>query len=194
MSDIGRPSREQMEYYYDHNRAYFDSMAEHYKEADPDYYEKVILPVKREAPYRAGYDDNKAKKGLVIISAIMVLLVGLAAAMISFFMMDSEVENPVDQKLEQLEENNSDGTNKQIKSPIESLLEERKSTGDDNSVREMNTYEKGMFYYDMGEHDKALTYFKQVPEGDDNYNDAQEKIAEISDNQNNGRDGGPAPK
>ena len=146
MSDIGRPSREQMEYYYDHNRTYFDSMAEHYKDLDPDYYEKVILPVKREAPYRAGYDDNKAKKGLFIIAAIMVLIVGLAAAMISFFMMDVDEKNPVDKQLEQLEENNSDGTNKQIKSPIESLLEERKSGSEDNSIREMNTYEKGMFY------------------------------------------------
>lgn len=192
MTDIGRPSREQMEYYYDHNRSYFESMAEHYKEADPDYYDKVIAPVKREAPYRAGYDDNKAKKGLFVIAAVMVLLVGLAAAMISFFMMDVDEKNPVDEILEQNE--NNDGTNRQIKSPIESTLEKREVPGGDNSVREMSTYEKGIFYYDMGEKDKALNYFKQVPEGDDNYNDAQEKITEISDNQNNGRDGGPAPK
>jgi hypothetical protein len=188
MSVSGKPSREQLEEHYKTSRKYFDDMAEHYKETDPDYYHSTIAPIIRKHRYSnaAGYDETTAKRSMALTVVAVLVLVGVAMGVFFILSTSSEEPNPVDKMYEQMEKGlNEDGTQKapapirETQRTIESdpSLQDGTEEGlDDN----MSDFEKGVFYYDQAAYGQAASYFGKVKPGDPNYDDAQKYISEIS--------------
>lgn len=185
MSSTGKPSREQLEEYYKTSRKYFDDMAEHYKESDPDYYNSTIVPIIRKNKYSdsAGYDEATAKRSMTLTVVAVLVLVGVAMG--AFFLISSEREepNPVDELYEKL---NEDGTQKtpapirETQRTIESPNDPSTDGTEEGVDGSMTDYDKGVFYYEQEAYDQAMEYFGKVKPGDTYYDHAQKYISEIS--------------
>lgn len=184
MSVSGKPSREQLEEHYKTSRKYFDDMAEHYKETDPDYYNSTIVPIIRKNRYSnaAGYDETTAKRSMALTVAAVLVLVGVAMAVFFIISPDREEPNPVDKMYEQM---NEDGTQK-APAPIR---ETQRTIEPDPSLQDgteegldgdMSDFDKGVFYYDQAAYGQAASYFGKVKPGDPNYDQAQKYISNIS--------------
>lgn len=83
------PSKEELENYWKTSRAYFDELAEHYKTADPEYYEKFIVPFYGfgASLYKPGSDFpsagvRKSSPALSIAISVALLLIGLIAGLV----------------------------------------------------------------------------------------------------------------
>src|SRR5690349_21552832 len=84
------PSKQELEMYWQNSRQYFDELAAHYKQNDPQYYKEYIEPFCTN-PFRGSSQTTKssgssAKPVLVVILAVMILFVGIGAVAVYFFM------------------------------------------------------------------------------------------------------------
>ena len=180
MDTSGKPSREQLEQHYKNSRKYFDDMAEHYKESDPEYYNSMIVPIIRRNRYSdaAGYNPNsKRAMAITITSAVVVL--GMAMGIFFLIAPEAEQQNPVDKMLEKVEDEPSK-TNAPLREINPGKTKDPSLNENIKADENMTDYEKGVFYYDQGGYDMALQYFGKVKPGTDNYDAAQKYISEIS--------------
>jgi hypothetical protein len=174
MSQSG-PSHEELENYYKNSRSYFDELAKHYYETDRAYYDKYIAPFY--GPFSGIVPGNKAAASRITIlaAAILIAVIGAAAA----FFLAVETENPKEQKkIEDVEER------------IPKSKEDKKVTKDpdSNKKKTLSDYEKGIEFYNLEDYSGAERYFRRVPKSDKNYEDAQEKLEEIKELRNTGKD------
>jgi tetratricopeptide (TPR) repeat protein len=176
MDTRGKPSKEQLQEYYNTSRKYFDELAEHYENTEPEYYRSVILPIKRKG-YFIG-DGNNGGRGIFVVVIAVFLLVG---ASVGVFLMLAEPEktyNPVDEYYEQIEQKSGKETRT---NPVRETRTPVNSDGTEKNTDGMTNFEKGEFYYEQQAYNQALEYLKMVSPDDENYAQAQKYIDEINE-------------
>lgn len=160
--ESGRPSKEQIDYYYKTSRKYFDSLALKYLQEDKAFYNN----------YFAHYYHGKTKKQYptqlkVLIFAGVIFLFAAGVFVLTLFLQKEP-------KVYSLENNI---TEKKPVSNIESLSENQL---DSMNLSYMKTdFEKGTYFYNLGEYEKAKPYFEKVEKSDSDYQFAQDVLKSI---------------
>lgn len=86
------PSKEQLENLFKTSRKYFDELAKEYYAKDRDFYNKNFAPFYSN-PLLRTKSSNKSKMA-VIAASVTALLIGLASALIMFFIQDNAEDKP----------------------------------------------------------------------------------------------------
>lgn len=180
MSTIGKPSREQMEEYFNTNRKHFDELAEHYKNVDPDYYKSVVLPVKRRGFFAIGDDERSAGRGMALVAVAVFVLVGISVGVFLLLATPDTEYNPVDEYYKQNEQQNSTNPDQRTTPLRETRTPVNNISGNDGTEG-MSNFEKGEFYYEQSAYNQALEYLRQVTPDDENFDQAQKYISEIDE-------------
>lgn len=160
--ESGRPSKEQIDYYYKTSRKYFDSLALKYLQEDKAFYNN----------YFAHYYHGKTKKqyptqikALIFAGVIFLFVSGIFVSTL-FLKNEPQVyttENTIAEKNEV--------------SNIENLSV---NALDSMNLSYMKTdFEKGTYFYNLGEYDKAKPYFEKVEKSDSDYRFAQDVLKSI---------------
>jgi hypothetical protein len=90
-----KPSKEQLEIYFRNSRKYFDSLAEHYKKTDPEYYNKVMKPVMYKNYFNQSSGGSKPGRPVMVFAIAVLLLIAGAAAAVFFAVSESGDINTV---------------------------------------------------------------------------------------------------
>ena len=162
------PSKQELESYWQNSRQYFDMLADHYRQTDPEYYSEFIKPfynnsfISSSSGSASGSGGNNTGKARLILFAAMTLMIGLGAAV---FLLLSTSE-PDNKKIERMEKVAPDTD------------ENRISTGDKEKTRlDTNIYfKRGMDFYRQEKYVLAERFLKKVPEPDKHYSEAREKL------------------
>ncbi|HLT23625.1 MAG TPA: hypothetical protein VK004_00730 [Ignavibacteria bacterium] len=179
MNTSGKPTREQLEKYYETTRQYFDDLAAHYKETDPEYYKSVVQPVQRKGWF-SGDDDNSAKRGMILVAVAVFLLVGTSVGVFLLLSAPEDSYNPVDEYYKQQQQQNSTNPD-QRRTPLRETRSPVNTESGNDGTEGMSNFEKGEFYYEQQAYNQALEYLGQVTPGDENYDRAQKYISEINE-------------
>ncbi|MCI0449852.1 MAG: hypothetical protein L0Y79_08715 [Chlorobi bacterium] len=162
------PSKEELEMYWKSSRQYFDELAAHYKTADPDYYNKFILPFYTN-PFIAASSGKKSGGARAIVLSMAAFAVVLIAGIAVFFISYSESDKTDNRK-----------TEKKIESPGEDVKENTKTSDDDmKDVFPSDDFLLGSKYLAEKDYDKAEEYLKKIKPGDKDYEQAQQLLKSI---------------
>jgi hypothetical protein len=85
------PSREELSNYFKNSRQYFDELAQHYKDTDPEYYREFIEPFYRNPFYSGSSNQKGCGLRFVFISIALVMIGGIA--LIVFFVIQQQQES-----------------------------------------------------------------------------------------------------
>lgn len=183
------PSKQELEMYWKNSRQYFDELANHYRQTDPEYYQKYIAPFYANPfvsqPQTFGMQQNPGSSGgsklFSVMIALVLLIAGIGAA--AYFMIRSE--NYSEEQSRSVEKETQ-----QQKQNIDPKPEINKTEPEENPapVEPSAEYEKGIEYFSKKEFDKAEDHLKKVPADDPNYNNAQRMLKFIRANKESGRD------
>ncbi|MFA5404210.1 MAG: hypothetical protein WC358_04690 [Ignavibacteria bacterium] len=156
------PTKEELANYFKNNRKYFDELAHHYKQTDPEYYNKYIASFYR-TPYISAGGKRTAKPVIAILAAsLSVFIMGI----VLFFMVNQKsLDEDINYDKEEI--------GNDIESDNINMLDTL------SNLRELGDYEKGILYYELEEYGKAVKFFEKVPESSPLYKDARKKIVEM---------------
>jgi len=179
------PSKQELEMYWNNSRQYFDELAKHYQETDPEYYKKHILPFYNN-PFQNTYTAQNKRSGskaavLFVVIAVFAIL-GIGAAGLFFVLSDSssdfieeqtkKVEESIigkDSKEFETIEKEPEGNTKDSK---ETVVDEEDSDGlssDDHFI-------VGSKKIAEKDYDKAEYHLKKVKKGTQYYEQSQELL------------------
>lgn len=165
----GKPSKEQLDYYYKKSRKYFDELAREYYKNDREYYDKNF------ASYYGFRNFNwrrKPKISLALLLGIFGFIAGVGFVSY-FFMKDSSPKNNYYKKSVVDER----GAKSLDDSKIENASVDKL---DSMNLSYMKTdFEKGTYYYNLGEYDKAKPYFENIDKNDKDYYFARDVLKAI---------------
>jgi hypothetical protein len=166
------PSKEELANYFRNNRKYFDDLANHFRQSDPEYYNQYIAPF-----YGSSFTAISSKKaGRPIIALIVGVFFLMTSGIIVFFVLQttSKTDNTFDE--EKVRNVNSENTDPEIeiKSGYQKMLDTMPA------IKNLGDYEKGIMYYNLGDYKNAEKFLKKVPESSIMHKDAEEKLKDIS--------------
>jgi len=177
------PSKQELEMYWQSSRQYFDELAEHYKQNDPEYYKEFILPFYSN-PFRTGSGSASGKKSgcgarTIIAIALMLFIAGLGAAI--FFLMYEQENSSTDKKKDSEYRRETETKQETIITDSISGIAPVEETDPETSIH----YRRGLKLFEQKEYKLAERYLKRVPQNDPNYEDAQRllKIIDALDKQ-----------
>lgn len=158
------PSKEELKNYWNTSREYFDELARHYRESDPEYYREYIAPFYSNPLYGAGGKSGQSGRSVrgILVSVIFFLVIGAGAA---FFLIQSERESGTEPQTEKV-------------NPLEESS--RRPSRDVTEPAKDSSYAVGLRYFNEGDYDNAEKYLRRVKRSDENYSDARKKINEIT--------------
>lgn len=164
----GKPSKEQLDYYYKTSRKYFDELAKHYLINDKEYYNNNIAPYYNNPFAKTGKSIN-FKVVLFTFCAVMFL-----ASLTTVFIL---AKNGVSLKDIFVFENEPDET--EVMYETETVTERKVPQTDEKfdtlAISYLkNDLEKGSYYYGVKKYDKAEFYLRRIGKNDNNYLAAQE--------------------
>lgn len=179
------PSKQELEMYWNNSRQYFDELAKHYQETDPQYYKQNILPFYNN-PFQNTYSaqnktsGSKAAALFVVIGLVAVL--GVGAAVVFFLLRDSSTEF-IEKQTQKIEESISGKDVKEfetiekdpkenIKDPKETVIDEEDSDGLDSE----DHFIIGSKKISEKDYDKAEYHFKKVKKGTQYYEQSQQLL------------------
>lgn len=175
------PSKEDLEMYWQNSRQYFDELAAHYRQADPEYYNKFMKPY-YDNPFRStGNQYNTANRTgggggakVIIIAFVMLAVIGIAGAGIFFILYSSGTD--VKEKVEKItgEEKTVPEKKTNEVDPVEPAPEE-----DPGDLSDQDKIILGAQYIGQEKYDKAAYYLKQIPPESKHYKDAQQMLKSI---------------
>jgi tetratricopeptide (TPR) repeat protein len=164
------PSKQELEMYFKSSRQYFDELARHYQQADPQYYKEYILPFYSN-PFHSASGTQRSGGGgakLMVVIALFGVLAAGAAAFFVFMNASSTDEPNVKEKRVQQQD---------VK---EKTREVPKSTDKDlKDVFPSDDFLLGSKYLAQKDYDKAEEYLKRVKPDDPNYEQAQQMLESI---------------
>lgn len=173
------PSKEDLELYWNNSRQYFDELAKHYQQADPEYYRKFIKPY-YDNPFRSSgsqYQGTRRSGGgakIMVLAVFMFLVIGGAGAALFFITSGSEhVEKKIDEKINEMV-SSPDKDKKSIETVEEPVKEE-----DPEGLSDEDKYILGAKLIAEKKYDKAVFYLKQIPPGSKRYKEAQQLIESV---------------
>jgi t-SNARE complex subunit (syntaxin) len=185
------PSKQELDMYWKNSRQYFDELAKHYRETDPEYYNKYI------APYYANpfvsqpefQTQSSGKQGstvtgggskiLTVMIAMILLIVGMGAAV--FFLLNKAPET--NERSRSVEKET-----RQTNQPEDQKIEEVSPEETPGIKEPSGEYTKGVEYFEKNEFDLAVKHLNRVSSNDPNYKDAQRLLKIIRVNKESGRD------
>src|SRR5687768_16989476 len=102
------PSKQELEMYWQNSRQYFDELATHYKQADPQYYKEYIEPFYTN-PFRGSTQTAKTpgsstKPILIVVVALVLLFGGLGSAAVFYFLSQDSGTKQKEKYTKQVEE------------------------------------------------------------------------------------------
>lgn len=169
------PSKEELEMYWQNSRQYFDELAKHYQQADPEFYRKNIKPY-YDNPFRTAGNINGSKSGskAAVVAALLVFLIAVAAAGIFFFLSfsDSTIEKTekiIDRELKQ----NSNSENETT------IPEETTEETEPGELSDEDNYIIGAKYISEKKYDKAAFHLNRIKKGSKRYKEAQQLLESI---------------
>lgn len=165
--ESGKPSKEQLEQFYKTSRKYFDELARQYYENDREFYNQNFAQYYK---YRNTNWRRKPKISVGLVLVIFGLIAGVGFA--SYFIMKPQTPNYTYNKKASVDEKNAKSVENQKNLNTDKL--------DSINLSYMKTdFEKGTYFYNLGEYDKAKPYFERVKKDDDDYNFAQDVLKAI---------------
>lgn len=185
------PSKQELEMYWQNSRRYFDELAAHYKQNDPQYYKEFIEPFYTN-PFQGSSQTTRssgssAKPILAVIVAVMLLFVGIGAAAIYFFMSNDSGKKQQEEYTKQLEKDLQKEDTK-IKEPgkeEQKLQEELNKTkepptetpsDDPSELSPEDNFIIGSKYISEKKYDKAEYHLKKIKKGDKYHEQAQQLL------------------
>jgi tetratricopeptide (TPR) repeat protein len=154
------PSKEDLELYWKSSRQYFDELANYYRTADPEYYNKFIAPFYSNTLYTASQGKSSATVKVIFI-LVFIFFAAIAAGITAYlFSVKQDVRNE-----RVIEKPDKNGT----KTP-ENI--QKVEFPDDEFLL-------GAKYLAEKDYDKAEEHFKKVKPGDKNYQEAQQMLESI---------------
>jgi len=162
----GKPSKEQLDQFYKTSRRYFDELAKQYYENDREFYNQNF------AHYYKYKNFNWRRKPKISV-AVLLIIFGLitGAGFAAYFLMREQPPKYTYNKKAAVDEKNAKTVERK------DVYTERL---DSINLSYMKTdFEKGTYFYNLGEYDKAKPYFEKVKKGDEDYNFAQDVLKAI---------------
>lgn len=168
--------------YWQNSRQYFDELAKHYQQTDPQYYKEYIQPFYSN-PFRTSGNSTttSSKQGsggakMVVVAVLMLLIVGVAG--VAFFLMfqTSDIDNIFDEKKPTQKETIQRETVPKSEEVTPTPLEE--STEDENPglLSPEDNFIIGSKYLSEKKYDEAEYHLKQIKPGQKYYKEAQQLL------------------
>lgn len=170
------PSKEDLELYWQNSRQYFDELARHYQQADPEYYKKNIKPF-YDNPFRtsgSGSSGTKSGGKTVVIAVLMLILIAVGAAGILFFLTFSESTTEKTEEKINREINRNSTPEKEISVPEETVEET-----EPGELSDEDNYLIGARYIAEKKYDKAAFHLNRIKKGSKRYKEAQQLLESI---------------
>lgn len=170
------PSKQELEMYWQNSRQYFDELAAHYKNADPQYYKEFIEPFYTN-PF-ANVSGQKQSSGSsakpILILAVFIVLAfgGLAAFGIIYFASKESGSKEIEKLFESTEE-------PEVKPLEEKSTREKTSKEDSTDPSELSSEDNfiiGSKYLGEKKYDKAEYHLKKVKPRDKYYKQSQQLL------------------
>ncbi|MBS1492323.1 MAG: hypothetical protein JST55_02365 [Bacteroidetes bacterium] len=165
----GKPSKEQLDIYYKTSRKYFDELAREYYKNDREFYNKNFA---RYYGYRNFNWRRKPRITVGLLLAIFGFIVGVG--FVSYFIMKPSSTNTNYYKKSYADEKNAKSIEE---NNFKGLTDDRL---DSMNLSYMKTdFDKGTYFYNLGEYDKAKPYFEKIKKDDKDYQFAQDVLKAI---------------
>jgi len=178
----GKPSKEQLDYYFKTSRKYFDELAKQYQTTDKEYYDKNIAPY-----YNNPFVQVKSTGGIKIF--IYVMAIFMSGMAILAFVVLSQKGVTLKDVFDFKDEPDETEVMYETVTVTEKKVPQTDEKFDTLAISYLkNDLEKGSYYYGVKKYDKAEYYLKRIAKNDNNYLAAQEILKliekEKSGNQN----------
>lgn len=164
----GKPSKEQLNSYYKTSRKYFDELAKQYYENDREFYNKNF------APYYRSIKNWRVKPKITagLVLAIIGFMFGVG--FVSYFIMKESAQKNTYYKKSSVDEKRASSIeNRTMKDLSKEQLDSM------NLSYMESDFEKGTYFYNLGEYDEAKPYFEKVQKSDKDYQFAQDVLKAI---------------
>jgi len=179
------PSKQELEMYWNNSRQYFDELAKHYQETDPEYYKKHILPFYNNPFQSTNTVQNKrsgSRAAVLFVAIAMFAVIGVGAAVMFFVLSESSTDFVEEQtkkveesiigedlkEFETIKKDPKDNSKEQEENNIDQEDEEGLSSEDHFIVGSKKIAEK--------DYDKAEYHLKKVKKGTQYYEQSQELL------------------
>lgn len=178
------PSKQDLETYFKTSRAYFDELAKYYQTSDPEYYREYIKPF-YDNPFNAAYSSGSGKSNgcagkSVIGVAVLLLVLGFAAAAIFYFMDRSDSVQETFRELSGEKKVQEKNTSKENNGDYEIITNEDSTAKDDPSeLSGEDNFILGAKYIGEKKYDKAEYHLKKIKKNHARYNEAQQLLKSI---------------
>jgi hypothetical protein len=179
----GGPSKEELQMYWQNSRQYFDELANHYRQADPEYYRTNIQPF-YDNPFANIPSNKRSGSGgarlAVVAVALLVLVAG--AGGVFFLVFQSEIKTETD-KLEKKLESGDEKNIKEKDPAIEKEFGELNTPAEEEDTDGMNSDDHfivGSKKIADKDYDKAEYHLKKVKPGSQYYKQAKELLKNLS--------------
>jgi hypothetical protein len=180
--ESGKPSKEQIDFYYRTSKKYFDSLATQYMRSDREYYDKYF------APYVKGNllkGSSKQKAASIITVMVILAIMGVVSAVLIYignsYKTDSDFSNEREkQAVQEYEVRSKTGEQK--------IITENESAGkfDTLAVSYMKSdFERGTYYYGRRDYEKAEEYLNRINKKDEDYLPSRDVLRRIQRERNN---------
>lgn len=164
----GKPSKEQLNSYYKTSRKYFDELAKQYYESDREFYNKNF------APYYRTLKNWRVKPKITVGLVLAIIGFMFGVGFVSYFFMKESAQKNNYYKKSSVDEKRANS--------IDDKKNEDLSNDelDSMNLSYMKTdFEKGTYFYNNGEYDKAKPYFEKIKRTDQDYQFAQDVLKAI---------------
>lgn len=185
----GKPSKEQLEYYFKTSRLYFDQIAKQYAETDKEYYTKMIAPFY--GPFSGlsssragGVTTSVSSGGVKIFAALGFIMAIMGVAAVIYIFGENQFDSGTDaDETETIAESVTYETTYTYSNKTDIKEEEKPPTtttpAENKSIEDMTNYELGEKYFNEQEWDKAEEHYKLVKPGDDHYTEVSIKLMAV---------------
>ena len=171
------PSKQELEMYWQNSRQYFDELAKHYLQADPQYYKEYIQPFYSN-PFRTSSGSTVSAPRqfsggakLAILAFILLIVIGIAGVVFFLVFQTSGIENIFDEKKTSQKETIQRETVPKSEEVNPTSPEEEENPG---SLSPEDNFIIGSKYLGEKKYDKAEYHLKQIKPGQKYYKEAQQ--------------------
>ncbi len=177
----GKPSKDQLDFYFRTSRKYFDELAKEYQTKDPEFYKEHIASY-----YNNPFKSASGKKAApVVILGIVLAVAGGGAA---FFLTNTQSTTKKSTRTEEMarheQSTTTENTSKATKEKVS--ITEPYVNYDSIAVSLLKTdFEKGAYYYGKKDYDAAEEYLNKIGKKDEDYYVARDVLKKIEKERNN---------
>lgn len=179
------PSKQELEMYWQNSRPYFDELARHYQQADPQYYKEYIEPFYTN-PFRGTYQAKQSRggagKAIIVMVAILVLGIAGAASFMIFYLGSDDTSSKelekiikdIDPEKKTVEKETS--TEKETTKNDKDKQSDKETSNDPDERSDQDHFIEASKQIAEKDYDKAEYHLKKVKKGSEYYEQAQQLL------------------